>query len=189
MSDRARWDARHAAVSGSVTAPAPPDALRGREHLLPAPRRALDVACGRGAVAAWLAGRGFAVDAVDVSPVALAAGAALAPGVRWLEHDLTTGLPATCTGPYEVVVCQRYRDPALYPALAAALTPGGLLVLTVLSQVGDTGGPFRAAPGELAAAFPGLEHLAHEEGDGSATLLARAPDPVAGRPPPSRLVT
>ena len=186
MSDRDRWDARHCAATGTVAAP--PDALRGREHLLPASGRALDVACGRGAVGAWLAGRGFAVDAVDVSPVALAAGAALAPGVRRLEHDLTSGLPATCTGPYEVVVCQRYRDPALYPALAAALAPGGLLVLTVLSEVGDAGGPFRAAPGELAAAFPGLEHLAHEEGDGSATLLARAPDPVRrgtpGSPPP-----
>lgn len=181
MSDRARWDARHAAVTGTVASP--PDALRGREHLLPAPGRALDVACGRGAVAAWFAGRGFAVDAVDVSPVALAAGAVLASGVRRVEHDLTAGLPTSCAGPYEVVVCQRYRDPALYPALAAALAPGGLLVLTVLSEVGDAGGPFRAAPGELPAAFPGLEHLAHEEGDGSATLLARAPGPVAGRPP------
>jgi len=56
----------------------PPDALRGREHLLPAPGRALDVACGRGTVAVWLARRGFGVDAVDVSPVGLAAGAALA---------------------------------------------------------------------------------------------------------------
>jgi SAM-dependent methyltransferase len=172
VSDRERWDARHAVATGTVAAP--PDALRGREHLLPAGGRALDVACGRGAVAAWLAGRGFAVDAVDVSPVGLAAGAALAPGVRWIAHDLTAGLPPSCPGPYDVVVCQRYRDPALYPALAAALAPGGLLVLTVLSEVGDSGGPFRAAPGELPAAFPGLEHLAHDEGDGQASLVARA---------------
>jgi SAM-dependent methyltransferase len=124
-------------------------------------------------VAAWLHGRGFAVDAVDVSPVGLAAGAALAPGVTWLLHDLATGLPPECSGPYDVVVCQRYRDPALYPALAAALAPGGLLVLTVLSEVGDSGGPFRAAPGELAAAFPELEQLSHVERDGEATLVAR----------------
>lgn len=169
MTDRERWDARHA-VAGSG-GPLPPDALRGREHLLPAAGRALDVACGRGRVAAWLAGRGFAVDAVDVSPVGLAAGAALAPGVRWIEHDLTAGLPGP--GPYDLVVCQRYRDPGLYPALAAALAPGGLLVVTVLSEVGDAGGAFRAAPGELVAAFPALEHLVHEEGDGQASLVAR----------------
>ncbi len=172
MSDAERWDARHAAVAG--TRPAPPDALRGREHLLPQGGRALDVACGRGAVAAWLAGRGFAVDAVDVSPVALAAAAELAPGVRWVRHDLTAGLPAG--GPYDVVVCQRYRDPALYPALAAALAPGGLLVVTVLSQVGDSGGRFRAEPGELVAALAGdLEVLAGTEGDGEASLVARRP--------------
>jgi SAM-dependent methyltransferase len=171
VGDAERWDARHAVAGAGV--PMPPGALRGREHLLPDGGRALDVACGRGAVAAWLHGRGFAVDAVDVSPVALAAGAALAPGVTWIPHDLTTGLPVA--GPYEVVVCQRYRDPVLYPALAAALAPGGLLVLTVLSSVGDSGGPFRAAPGELAAAFPGLERLWHVEGEGEATLVARRP--------------
>lgn len=176
--DRERWDARHALVSGDV--PAPPDGLRGREDLLPAGGRALDVACGRGAVTAWLAGRGFAVDAVDVSATAVAAGAALVSAsggeVRWFRHDLDTGLPAACAGPYDVVVCQRFRDPALHPVLAQRLAPGGLLVVTVLSQVGDATGPWRAEPGELLAAFGGLgrlDVLAHHEGDGEARLLAR----------------
>lgn len=180
--DRERWDARHRAVgaSGAAVGPMPPDALRGREHLLPPVGRALDVACGRGAVAVWLAGRGFAVDAVDVSEVALAAGRALAPDpgadrVRWWAHDLDTGLPAGCAGPYEVVVCQRFRDPALYPVLAGLLAPGGLLVVTVLSQVDEGPGAFRAEPGELAAAFAGLTVLAHHEGGGEASLVARAP--------------
>lgn len=149
----------------------PPDGLRGREHLLPAPGRALDVACGRGGVAVWLARRGWLVDAVDVSPVGLAAGATTAPDVSWIVHDLTAGLPGS--GPYDLVVCQRYRDPALYPALAASLAPGGLLVITLLSEVDGSGGPFRAAPAELAVAFAALELLAHTEGNGEATLVAR----------------
>jgi len=153
----------------------PPDALRGRTDLLPAGGRALDLACGRGTVAVWLAQRGLDVDAVDVSPVALAAGAALAEAtgveVRWHAADLDDGLPA---GTWDVIVCQRFRDPALYPALAAALSPGGLLVLTVLSAVGDEGGRFRAAPGELLAAFGGLDVLQHDERDGEATLVARS---------------
>lgn len=170
--DRRRWDGRHAVVDGG--APAPPDALRGRLDLLPARGRALDLACGRGAVAVWLALHGLDVDAVDVSPVALDAGSALAAAneveVRWHLADLDDGLPA---GSWDVIVCQRFRDPALYPALAAALSPGGLLVLTVLSEVGDEGGRFRAVPGELLTAFAGLDVLHHEEGDGEATLLAR----------------
>jgi SAM-dependent methyltransferase len=123
----------------------------------------------------WLARRGLIVDAVDVSPVALAAGRALAGDtpVHWVEADLDDGLPVA--GPYDVVVCQRFRAPPLYPALAGALAAGGLLVVTVLSEVGDTGGPFRAAPGELLAAFGHLDVLDHMEGPGPASLLARAP--------------
>ena len=158
----------------------PPDALRGREQLLPAGGRALDVACGRGGVAVWLAVRGFRVDAVDVSGVALAAGAELAARhgmsgqVRWWHHDLDAGLPADCAGPYDVVVCQRFRDPARYPDLAARLAPNGLLVVTVLSEVDEGAGPFRAPAGELLRAFAGLEVLANVERDGEASLVARA---------------
>jgi SAM-dependent methyltransferase len=120
-------------------------------------------------VAVWLARRGLVVDAVDVSPVGLAAGRARPGGeaVRWLEADLDDGLPVT--GPYDVVVCQRFRDPRLYPALVAALAPGGLLVVTVLSGEG----PFRAPSGELLAAFGHLAVLHHEESGGQASLLAR----------------
>ncbi len=131
-------------------------------------------------MAVWLAGRGLDVVAVDVSPAALAAGAELVtreqpPGrVRWVEADLDAGFPVE-EGRYDVVVCQRFRDPALYPAMAAALAPGGLLAVTVLSEVGDAGGAFRAAPGELTAAFADLEVLAHGEGGGEAHLVARAP--------------
>lgn len=202
--DGARWDARHALASGDV--PMPPDALRGREHLLPAGGLALDVACGRGAVSVWLAARGLTVDAVDVSDTALQAGATLRAGirpaagaspragirpaagaspaaeaeragptgrVRWWRHDLDEGLPPDCPGPYEVVVCQRFRDPELYAQLVGRLAFGGLLVVTVLSEVGDGPGPWRATEGELLAAFAGLDVLAHRESGGEASLVAR----------------
>lgn len=167
--DADRWDARHARAEdvGAL----PPDALRGREQLVRAGGRALDVACGRGAVTRWLVSRGFVVDAVDVSPVALAAAAGA--GVRTVEHDLDAGLPPSCTGPYDLVVCQHFRDPRLYPQLRAVLAPGGLLVLTVLSVVDEEPGPYRAAAGELRAAFAGLEVLVDVEGDGEAGLVAR----------------
>jgi len=166
--------------------PLPPDALRGREDLVPTAGRALDVACGRGAVALWLAGRGLAVDAVDVSAVALDAGRRRAGDlpVRWWRHDLDDGLAAR--GPYDVVVAQRYRDPGLYPALRAALAPGGLLVITVLSEVDEGPGAWRAVPGELRAAFGDLDVLVHREANGEASLVARLRPPPGSprRPPP-----
>ncbi len=147
--------------------------------LVPGTGRALDVACGRGATAVWLAMRGLTVDAVDVSEAGLEAGAALAERsgvadrVRWWAHDLDAGLPAGCAGPYDVVVCQRFRDPALYAALADRLAAGGLLAITVLSAVDAGPGAFHAVPGELRAAFDALDVVSHVEGNGEATLVAR----------------
>jgi SAM-dependent methyltransferase len=186
--DRERWDARHAAVDDDV--PAPPDELRGGSLPLPAGGRAIDVACGRGAVAVWLAARGFEVDAVDVSAVGLAAAAALArrrglaDRVRCWPHDLDTGLPDGCVGPYDLVICQRFRDPELYPQLLGRLAAGGVLVVTVLSVVGAESGPWRAAPGELRAAFSALEVLAEREANGEAGIVARRPVPRSA--PPAR---
>ncbi|GAA4823623.1 class I SAM-dependent methyltransferase [Actinomycetospora corticicola] len=167
------WNDRFAA--SGVGRPGPPSVLVGREDVVPTTGRALDVACGRGTVAVWLAARGLAVDAIDAAAAGLALGRELADAegvsVRWIEADLDDGLPV---GPaYDVVVCQRFRDPLLYPAFAGLLAPGGLLVMTVLSTVGDTGGRFRAAPGELRAAFDHLDVLVDEEGDGEAHLVAR----------------
>ncbi|MDL5158054.1 class I SAM-dependent methyltransferase [Actinomycetospora termitidis] len=167
------WNDRFAASGPGE--PGPPSVLVGREDLVPTTGRALDVACGRGTVAVWLAQRGLVVDALDAAPAGLALGRAAADAaavtVHWIEADLDEGLPVT--GGYDVVVCQRFRDPALYPALAGVLAPGGLLVVTVLSVVGDAGGRFRAEPGELRGAFADLDVLVDEEGGGEAHLVAR----------------
>lgn len=179
------WNARFA-VSGPG-APCPPDLVADRLELIPVRGRALDVACGRGTVAVWLARRGLDVDAVDAAPAGLALGRELAAregvDVTWHQADLDHGLPLG--GPYDLVVCQRFRDTALHPLLAAALAPGGLLVITVLSEVDDAPGRFRAPAGELAALVEraDLEVLLHREGGGEAGLVARRPAeraPVTG---------
>ena len=66
--DREKWDLRYSKESGAF--PAPDEFLVAHEEILRS-GRALDVACGRGGNALFLAERGYSVDAVDISFQAL----------------------------------------------------------------------------------------------------------------------
>lgn len=176
--DRARWDGAYTDREPHRV-PALPEVFSGYADLFPASGAALDIACGTGRAAVWLAQRGLAVYGLDVSAVAItqaretAASHGVADRCRFEVADLDDGLPA---GPQvDVVLCHRFRDPGLYPALAARVRPGGLLAICVFSEVGAEAGRFRAGAGELDAAFAGLERLGAAEADGQAWLVARAP--------------
>jgi SAM-dependent methyltransferase len=145
---------------------------------VPTTGRVLDLACGTGTASVWLAERGLTVWGLDVSAVAieaardLAARHGVADRCRFSAVDLDGGLPPG--PPVAMVLCHRFRDPNLYPALIARLATGGLLAISVLSEVGARPGPFRARAGELESAFGTLRALAGGEGNGQAWLLARA---------------
>ncbi len=177
--DRRRWDERHERAPMAV--PAPPEGLAASGVVLPARGTALDVACGRGGVAVWAASTGLTVTALDISPVAVAATRALAlrhdvaGRVEASVHDLTAGLPDG-TGRFDLVMCQRYRQPELWPALVDHTVAGGIVVVTVLSTAGRPApGRHRAEPGALAAEFGRLsvEIVHHREAAGAATIVAR----------------
>jgi SAM-dependent methyltransferase len=99
------------------------------------PGRALDVGCGEGADAVWLAQRGWQVTAIDVSQVALdrARAAAQAAGVevRWVHAGLLDApLPDAS---FDLVSAQypallRTADNDAVQALFAAVAPGGTLL-------------------------------------------------------------
>jgi 2-polyprenyl-3-methyl-5-hydroxy-6-metoxy-1,4-benzoquinol methylase len=174
--DRRRWDDRHA-EEGIAEFDA--GAFAPIEQLFPVEGRALEVACGRGELAVWLAMRGLEVLGVDVSPVAigLASELGMRSGVadrcRFEVWDLDEGLPPG--PPMDLVVCHMYRGPQLDRELVARVEPGGLLAVASLSEVGAVPGRFRARPGELREAFAELEILAEGEGDGVAHFLGRKP--------------
>jgi SAM-dependent methyltransferase len=101
-----------------------------------APGDALDVGCGEGADAIWLAGRGWRVTAVDISQVALDRAAehagALNERITWERRDARDWVPAPDS--YDLVSAHfvhfpRERADALHRALAAAVRPGGSLLL------------------------------------------------------------
>ncbi len=106
-------------------------AARAGASCCPPAGRALDVACGRGAVAVWLAVRGFAVDAVDVSAgragrrrASSRPGTGVAERVRWWLHDLDAGLPAGAPGPTTWSSASGSATPRCYPAAGRAARAG-----------------------------------------------------------------
>ena len=179
--DAIRWNERW--TDRPSAEPSPPDALVASGVDLTETGRALDVACGLGGVAVWLAKRGFTVDAYDVSLVAIESAKVLAAdnGVTRRCNaevaDLNNGLPSSAGDSYDVIACQRFRDEALYGEMIDRLAPGGLLIITVLSVVDrhDQSSPYLADPGELTKVFGDLDILYADEADGHAQLVARKP--------------
>jgi SAM-dependent methyltransferase len=154
---RAKWDARYAAGSHPASEPVP---LLAEALAHAGPGRALDLACGRGRHAIALARLGYAVDAIDISPVGLASARERAGelAIRWTEADLTeTTLE---TGAYAVIVWVHFTDEALVPGVLQALAPGGLLVFCARPRVLCRYGP---PPGVVAQWFRSLRTLVHRE--------------------------
>ena len=174
--DRERWDRRHANAT-SLGAPGLPEVFAPFEFHFPTRGDALEVACGQGRMAVWLAQRGMDVLGVDVSPVAidqarrLAAVSGVADRCRFDIADLDGGLPEG--PPVDLLACHMFRDRRLDQPMIDRLAPGGILAVANLSDVGSAPGSFRARPGELREAFARLEALAEGEADGRAWLVGR----------------
>jgi SAM-dependent methyltransferase len=138
----AEWDARYSERDGVRWSGRPNGRLLAEVASL-TPGRALDVGCGEGADAIWLARRGWTVTAIDISGVAVVrareaadlAGAA----VEWVRGDaLQTPFPA---GSFDLVSMQYPALPkaageAAVRALLGAVRPGGLL-LAVYHDLND----------------------------------------------------
>ncbi|HJR70013.1 MAG TPA: methyltransferase domain-containing protein [Gammaproteobacteria bacterium] len=170
--ERDKWDARYR-----------DGAYEGRTHATAlladwVPRlprgRALDVACGAGRNALYLAAHGFTVTALDISAVALERGrreaAARDLELAWsctdLDDEPDTALPP---GPFELIVWVRYVHRGLMPHLLARLAREGTLVCeqhlaTTADVAGPTSAAFRLAPGELARSASELEVRYRYEG-------------------------
>jgi 2-polyprenyl-3-methyl-5-hydroxy-6-metoxy-1,4-benzoquinol methylase len=135
------------------------------------PGRALDVACGAGRNAVWLAERGWAVTGVDFSDVALGNARRLAGergvDVEWIQADLREWEPAGRT--FDVVAVLYLQLPAeerrpVLARAAEALAAGGMLLVVghdLQNLNGGYGGPkdprVLFTPEDVVAELPGLE--------------------------------
>jgi SAM-dependent methyltransferase len=184
--ERDKWDERYR--SGSYEGRTHPTALLADWIARLPVGRALDVACGAGRNALFLAAAGFEVDAIDISTVGLERGrrAAAERGleIRWIAADLELdperSLPAAA---YELIVWVRYVNRALMPHLTTRLAAGGYLLCeqhlaTTADVVGPRSPAFRLQPQELESSAAGLEILHYYEGpvidpDGRTAALAQ----------------
>jgi SAM-dependent methyltransferase len=138
--DEAFWNARYAEKKRIWSGRPNPQLVAEAEGL--APGTALDVGCGEGADALWLAARGWEVTGVDISVVALARAAEheqeqredqdSRPRVRWEHQDLTSWAPPSDS--FDLVTAQYMHLPTaerepLFRNLARAVAPGGTLLI------------------------------------------------------------
>lgn len=129
----------------------------------------LDVACGQGRHARYLAGLGYRVDAVDRDGAALAALAGVA-GVAARCVDLEAAAWPYGRGRYDGIVVTNYLYRPLVADLLASLRPGGVLIYETFAlgneKLGRPSNPeFLLRPGELLEWVQGrLQVVAFEQG-------------------------
>jgi SAM-dependent methyltransferase len=128
----------------------------------------LDLACGGGRHARFLAARGHAVEAVDRDPVALSGLAGL-PRITTTCADLEGGPWPYPGRRFDAVVVTNYLHRPLFPAIAGALAQRGVLLYETFmrgnERLGKPSSPaFLLEPGELLAAFGALTVVAFEQG-------------------------
>jgi SAM-dependent methyltransferase len=124
------WDARYSEPDGAMWSGRPNGRLVAEIAGL-RPGRALDVGCGEGADAIWLARSGWTVSAIDISEVAVGRARAAAElagaAVEWMCGDaLQTAFPA---GVFDLVSIQ-------YPALPKAAGEGAVRALLDTTRPG-----------------------------------------------------
>ena len=118
-----------------------------------APGRVLDLGCGSGRDAVYLARRGHEVVAVDLLPDALAMAEQLASrmgvAIQCRRMDLRKQRPPVDEA-FDAILMVRFLERSLFPWMAAALRPGGLLILETFARDIPRGCPPRAPRWKLA---------------------------------------
>jgi SAM-dependent methyltransferase len=188
--DATIWDERYA--SSALVWGAGPNRWVAQELADLAPGRALDLACGEGRNAIWLAGRGWQVTGVDFSAVGLDKAAQLeqqvgvTQPVDWrradvvgYQHDGPVELALLC---YLQVVPDQRRT--VVRNAAAALAPGGVLLVIAHDSTNIAEGT--GGPQDPSVLFTAADVTADLDGTGLAVDRAEAVRrPVEGAPRPA----
>ena len=177
-SDREKWDAKYRLKRSPSPAS---DWLVENLRELPRGGKGLDLACGDGANALFMASRGNRMTAVDISPVGLQIGKKSGgpASVTWIEADLDDW---NCEeSDFDFVMCLKFLDRRRLPILVeSALKPGGLFLAETYRQIPESKSHVSnpehlLQPNEWLTMFPTFEVLAKRDaGDMSGVLLRKS---------------
>lgn len=130
IEDKVRWEKQHGEARGSTEASGFLREIFAAEAWPIRRGCALDIACGKGRNALFLAALGFDVHAIDISAVALEEGRRRAAEqnlvVTWQQTDLDQ-IQLHEAG-YDLVVNFNYLQRSLVPQIKAALRIGGYVI-------------------------------------------------------------
>jgi tellurite methyltransferase len=127
------------------------------------PGRALDLACGAGRHAIFLAQLGWQVTAVDIAP-----GAMPDPAIEVCVADLESGGFPIAPGAYDLIIDWLYFQRDLIPQIQAGVRAGGVAALCF-----RVSGRFAADTAELRGQFEGWEVLHYAEDAERVELIVR----------------
>jgi SAM-dependent methyltransferase len=144
--------------------------VRRFSALIALPSLVLDLAAGEGRHTAFLIEQGYRVIAADRDARALRAWFAGNRAVEVREVDLESGAPWSLGSGFGGIVVTNYLHRPLFPALAHALAPDGVLLYETFmvgnERFGRPSNPaFLLRPGELLQAFQALTPIAFEQGE------------------------
>lgn len=179
--DLASWDERYRTGQFPDAGPTP---LLVETASRLKPGRALDLACGAGRNAVWLAEHGWQVTAVDGSPAAIKILRRRAPAVDARVADLEKHEFVIEPGAWDLIAVCYYLQRDLFEPVKRGLAPGGVAVVIVhLAEPGRQDSRFSAQPGELAGYFQDLRILHSYEGAPGDPEHRRAVAEIAAQAP------
>jgi SAM-dependent methyltransferase len=131
--------------------------------LIPAGRPVLDLACGDGRHAAFLAGLGHAVAAVDID-LSLSCAERSTPNIEWTQADLEGGPWPYPGRRFGAIVVTHYLHRPLFATFIDSLEDGGLLIYETFAmgqaRYGRPRNPLHLLlPGELLETVHGRLHV------------------------------
>jgi len=184
--DLRAWDARYRSAQRPEdleTAPTPL-LVETAQHL--APGKALDLACGAGRNALWLAAQGWYVTAVDGSPAAIDILKQRAARRSITLEACVADLQEFSIAPaaWDLIVMSYYLQRNLFEPVKRGVVPGGIVLAIVhITEPGEEHTYKRLRPGELPGYFSGCEILHSYEGKPADPAHQRSVAEIVARRP------